>query len=138
MKLATAKDIRMGKIMTCCLVAMITIALTAGCGSKGVVGKAEGMVDSMSKGDYAAVTSSFDATMTSAMSTARLGQVWSALTAQVGAFKTRTGSRTEKSQGYEIVYVTCQFEKANLDVKLVFNSSGQVSGMWFVPAQSAK
>ena len=33
--------------------------------------------------------------------------------------------------------VTCQFEKAKLDVKVVFNRSRQISGLFFVPARSA-
>ena len=124
--------------MIYCIALISIIILAAGCGSKGATTKAEGIVDSLVKGDYAAVTSSFDATMKSSMSEAQLGQTWTALTTQAGAFKSKTGTRTEKEQGMDIVYVTCQFERANLDIKLVFDNSNQISGMWIVPTLPGK
>lgn len=137
MKWVTGKYAFMARGIVCCLALMSIIAL-AGCGSKSSIARAESVVDSLTKGDYTSVTNNFDANMKSAMSPATLGQVWNALTTQVGAFKSRTGSRTEKAQGQETVYVTCQFEKATLDVKLVFDGSNQISGMWIVPSQPVK
>jgi dienelactone hydrolase len=43
----------------------------------------------------------------------------------------------ERLGEYDGVLVTCQFEKTKLDVKVVFNRSGQVSGLFFVPTKSA-
>jgi len=127
----------MGRIalmtMTC-----VAVLLAAGCAKPSATQVAEGMVDSMAKGDFAAATKDFDATMKAAMSAERLGQTWSQLTAQAGAFKSRTGSRVAQEAGFQCIYVTCQFEKASLDIKVVIDGSGQVSGLWFVPTQSAK
>jgi hypothetical protein len=119
--------------MTC-----VAVLLAAGCGKPSATQVAEGMVDSMAKGDFATATKDFDATMKAAMSAEKLGQTWSQVTAQAGAFKSRTGSREAQEAGFQCVYVTCQFEKASLDIKVVVGRNGQVSGLWIVPTQSAQ
>ena len=122
------------------LITMLCVAAvlsSASCAKPGAVQVAEGMVDAMAKGDFAAATKDFDTTMQSVMPAEKTSQMWAQLTAQAGAFKSRTGSRETQEAGVHIVYVTCQFEKASLDLKVVFNSAGQISGLWINPAQSA-
>lgn len=124
------------------LAAVVCIGLLgvvlASCGSKGVSSKAESVVDSLAKGDYTAATKDFDSTMQTAMPSSQLGQVWSGLTTQAGAFKQRTATREADESGAKTVYVTCQFERMTLDAKFVFNSSSQISGMWLVPSTGGK
>lgn len=100
--------------------------------------QAEQFVDRMVKGDFAAAVGDFDPTMTKAMPAPVLKQTWEALVVQCGAFGKRLGFRTEKYQQYDIAYVTCQFEKVAIDVKVVFDPSGKISGLFFVPAKSAE
>jgi len=120
--------------MTC-----MAVLLAAGCGKPSATQLAEGMVDSMAKGDFASATKDFDATVKAAMSAERLGQTWSQLTAQFGAFKSRTGSReVQVVAGFQTVYVTCQFEKASLDIVLSIGGSGQVGGLQIIPTPSAE
>jgi hypothetical protein len=109
--------------------------MAASCGKQSVSTTAEGLVDSMAKGDFTAATAEFDSAMKTSMSPQLLGQTWSQLATQVGAFKARTGTREAEEQGFKTVYVTCQFERATLDAKVVFDGSGQVSGLWLVPTQ---
>jgi len=127
----------MGRVIliTMACVAMLTLA---SCGKPSATQVAEGMVDSMAKGDFASATRDFDATMAAAMSSEKLGQTWAQLTAQAGAFKSRTGSREAQEASFQMVYVTCQFEKTSLDIRVVIGASGQVGGLWFVPTQPAK
>jgi hypothetical protein len=98
---------------------------------------AEQFVDHMTRGDFAAAVSNFDAAMTQAMPAPLLKQTWDALVVQCGPFQKRTGFRTEKLQQYDITYVTCQFEKAAIDIKVVFAPSGKIGGLFFAPAKSA-
>ena len=93
--------------------------------------QAEGLVDSMAKGDFASATKNFDATMKAALPAEKLGQSWAQVTAQIGAFKSRTGSREAQEAGFQTVHVTCQFEKANWDIKVVFDKDGKIGGLWF-------
>ena len=111
--------------------------LAAGCGKPTSTQLADRMVDSMAKGDFTAATKDFDAAMNAAMSAEKLGQTWSQLTAQTGAFKSRTGSREAQEAGYQTIYVTCQFEKTVMDIKVVFNKDGKIGGLWFAPHVSA-
>ena len=119
-------------ILTAAMCAVVL--LTAGCGG-GLEQRANGMVDSMVKGDFAEVTKEFDANMNSIMSSEKLGQVWSTLGAQVGPFKSRTGNRETQEGGYRCEYVTCEFEKASREVEFVFDNEGQVSGLWIRPVK---
>ena len=124
----------MGRIILIAITC-VAVLLAAGCGKSkpSATQQANGMVDSMAKGDFASATKDFDATMNAAMSAEKLGQTWSQLTTQAGAFKSRTKTREAQEAGFQSVYVTCQFEKANLDIKVVINGSGQVSGLFIVP-----
>lgn len=119
-------------------VMFLAVLVTASCAKPSATQVAEGMVDAMSQGDFSYATKDFDEAMNAAMPAERLGQTWSQLTEQVGAFKSRIGSREAQEAGYQMVYVTCQFEKANLDMKVVISASGQVTGLWIVPAKSAE
>ncbi|UCF42875.1 MAG: DUF3887 domain-containing protein, partial [Planctomycetota bacterium] len=90
-------------------------------------------VELLVKGNFSAATKNFDATMRQAMPPERLADVWKGLVGQSGVFKEQIGTRTEKTPGFDIVYVTCEFEKGPLDIKVVYDSKRQVSGLWFVP-----
>lgn len=111
----------------------VAVLLAAGCGKPSPTQVAEGMVDFMAKGDFASATKDFDATMNAAMSAQTLEQTWAKLTAQTGAFKSRTGSSEAQEGGFQTIRVACQFEKTMLDIKIVFDKDGKIGGLWFVP-----
>jgi dienelactone hydrolase len=119
------------------VVVCVAVPLVAGCAKPSATQVAEGMVDSMAKGDFASATKHFDAACKAALPAEGLGPVWSQFTAQAGAFKSRTGSREAQEAGYQMVYVTCQFEKTTMDIKVVFDKDGKVTGLGFVPHVSA-
>lgn len=95
---------------------------------------ANDLVAALARGDMAAATANFDATMTDALPAAQLAEVWNALPAQAGPFRNVTGTRTEKVQGFDVVFVTCQFGRGLVDVQVTFNADNQVSGLFFRPA----
>ncbi len=95
---------------------------------------AKTFVDQMAQGDFAAATANFDTTMKTAMPEAKLKETWQQLVAQVGAFQQQTGTYTTEQLSYKIVFVTCRFEKADIDVQVTFNSQNQISGLFFKPA----
>ena len=114
---------------------VLTTMLLASCGKPATsISTAEGIVDSLAKSDFASVVTTFNPTMKSLSPADKLGQVWGQVITQVGQFKARTSSRETREQGYDIVYVTCQFEKANLDIKVVFDNNKQVTGFFIVPS----
>jgi dienelactone hydrolase len=86
--------------------------------------------------DYAAVVAQFDATMKSVFPIDKVKEARESLEPQLGAFKGTVGTHAEKYEQYDIVYVTWEFEKATIDLKIVFDQSGQVAGLFFQPSQS--
>ena len=97
---------------------------------------AEQFVRRLEKGDFSAAVKTFDRTMSEVLPADKLKQTWESLIAQVGALKSQLNTRAERVGEYDVVLVTCQFEKAKLDVKVVFNRSKQISGLFFVPTKS--
>ncbi len=81
------------------------------------------------------VVSHFDERVAGAMPVAKLSATWDGLLAQVGEFRSAQGTRQEEQQGYHVVFVTCEFAKATLDVKFVFDSASRVAGFFFVPTR---
>ena len=93
-------------------------------------------VDLLVREDYAGAVARFDATMKTVMPQAVLQENWQTLLKQVGPFQKQLGTRLEDQAGYKIVFVTCQFERAVLDLKVVFDSQKQVAGLFYVPSQA--
>ncbi len=82
------------------------------------------------------VAARFDERVAAAIPPAKLSAVWDGLLGQVGAFRAISGARVEEQQGYRLVFVTCEFERATLDVKITFDSTSRVTGLFIVPSQS--
>ncbi|NQV23743.1 MAG: DUF3887 domain-containing protein, partial [Rhodopirellula sp.] len=101
--------------------------------NSGLKAQARRFVEQLEAGEYDQAVKGFDATMSGAMPADKLRDAWQSLPPKVGALKEIVGVRLEKGGKYDIALVTCQFEKAQLDVKLVYDTQRQVSGLWFTP-----
>ena len=99
----------------------------------GLKASAKEFVDLLVNGDFATAPQNFDETMSSALPADKLEEIWKVTTEQTGPFKQQIGVRTEKQLQFDVVFVTCEFEKSPIDVKLVYNSEGQISGVFFIP-----
>jgi dienelactone hydrolase len=97
---------------------------------------AQQFVDLLAAGEFSKAVERFDDTMKEALPEAKLSEVWKKLNTQVGPFQKRTGVRTEKQAPYTIVFVTCRFENAVLDTKVVFGAAGRIAGLFFVPHET--
>jgi dienelactone hydrolase len=93
---------------------------------------AQAMVTALVKEDFTAAGKAFDDTMKKVLPTDKLEQTWKKVIGQVGAFQKQTGVRTESGGKYDLVFVTCQFEKTTLDIKVSFNADKQIAGLFFV------
>jgi hypothetical protein len=96
---------------------------------------AKNLVSAMASGEFNKATENFDETMKKALPAEELRAVWSSIIAQSGSFVEQAGVRREKIMQYDVIFVTCKFEKGILDVKVVFNDQQQVAGLFFVPTQ---
>jgi hypothetical protein len=125
------------------------VALAAGCGQGQPVPEGEetrpavpsatpetvatGLVDALARGDAASAVKDFDSTMKSGLPPAQLEQLWNGLVGQYGTFKNRAGARTQKVQGLDAVFVTCEFERGSVDLQVTVNSTMQVCGLFVRP-----
>ena len=97
--------------------------------------RAEQFVKMLVSGEYESAAQDFDETMKSTLPADKLEIAWQSLIAKLGGYKRQLGLRQTKEQGYDIVFVTCEFDKGNTDIKVVFNSAKEISGLWFLPAE---
>jgi dienelactone hydrolase len=122
-------------------VALLTIALdtalAAESPSGAVTSAGEQFVDLLVKGDFAGAVGRFNSTMKSALPEQKLREAWQTIQKQAGRFQKQLRTRVENLGGYDVVFVTCQFEQAALDAKVVFDAKRQVAGLWFAPSQPA-
>ena len=132
----------MRTIVALALLALLAVSLSS-CGKKQAASNdpatlAKHFVDMLAKQDFASAVKRFDTIMTGAMDEVKLRQTWAGVLGQAGAFKKQAGVRVGKEQGLDCVYVTCEFERATLDVKVVYDAKRQVSGLWILPHQQTK
>src|SRR5579872_7868 len=96
---------------------------------------AEAFVAAHVKGDFAAAMKDFDDAMKKASPADKMEATWKLVQGQVGPFQKRLGTRQERKGKCDIVYVTCQFEKMPLDVRVVFTADGQITGYSIRPVE---
>lgn len=94
-------------------------------------------LDQVAAGNYQAATSAFTDDMKAAAPAEKLAEIWTSLQSQLGAFKKRTGLRTEKQGPFDFVLATTEFEHATVDLKVVLDASGHIGGFFIVPPSGA-
>jgi dienelactone hydrolase len=101
--------------------------------------RGEAVVAALRDKKFDAASADFTPEMQKALPPDKLKTVWESVTGQFGAFQKTLGSRVETRDKYEIVYVSCQFEKGPLDVRLVYSADkdGKLGGLQFVPPKPA-
>jgi dienelactone hydrolase len=112
--------------------------LSSGCrrrpGEDALTAKARQFLKALEKGDFALAARDFDETMLKVSGPDKLAAFWKdQFPKQVGAFKKQTAARRDQLGAYEIVLVTCEFEKMTLDARVAFDRAGRIAGFGFVP-----
>jgi dienelactone hydrolase len=96
--------------------------------------KAKHFVSQMAAGEFEKAVEPFDETMRRVLPASNLNEIWSGLVKQYGPLRQAADARTETVQQYTLVFVTCEFERGKLDTKVVFNTKGEIGGLFFVPS----
>ena len=86
---------------------------------------------------FAEATRDFDDTMKNVMPAKKLQETWTTVMGQVGKLKDQGQGTQTKVDNYDVVSVTCTFERAPLDVVVSFNGDRQIAGLFFRPAKPA-
>jgi dienelactone hydrolase len=99
-----------------------------------LITKARAFLEALNRGDFQAAVTDFDATMMKVFGPDKLAEFWKEVPEKMGAFKRQTAARREELGPYDIVLVTCEFEKVTLDARVVFDKAGKIAGLQFVPS----
>jgi uncharacterized protein len=83
------------------------------------------------------VANEFNAQMAAAVPPATLSQVWPRLQTQAGAFKSELDHQIANTRDGTAVTIGLQFERATLNIVVVFQPDNKISGLQFVPRAAA-
>ncbi len=97
--------------------------------------QAKDFLKDMEGHNYAQAVQQFDSVVLSKMPAPVLEQVWETLQKQVGPYQKFEKYSTENYKQYFIVYLTCRFKHALLDMKLVYAVNQKIAGLFFLPAR---
>jgi dienelactone hydrolase len=99
---------------------------------------AKAFVTALADGRFADAAKDFDDAMKKALPNDKLEELWKKVETQVGPLQKQLGVRVENEAPFVIAYVRCQFGKALLDVKVVFDKQNRITGLNFVPATTGE
>jgi hypothetical protein len=95
--------------------------------------QAVALVDRLAAGDFVVAHAAFGAKLGGSLTAQDLERHWKALVARGGPYKGRSRVESAVSGAFRIVYVGCSFDRAPLDVKVVFAENKSIEGLFFVP-----
>lgn len=105
----------------------------------GPADRAKAALDALVAKDYPKVSADFDEAMRAALPGDKLKSTWEGILLEAGDFVSAGEPRTEKvkdgAQEFDVVTIPCEFKKAPLDGRFVFNAQGQLAGFSFRPAK---
>ncbi len=96
--------------------------------------KARAFMDALSRDDFQVAVKDFDEAMLKLSGPEKLAEFWKQVPSQLGVFKKQTAARRDKLGAYDIVLITCEFEKMTLDARVVFDADKKIGGFQFVPS----
>ncbi len=87
---------------------------------------------------YQACLKDFDWELAGKVNSTALENIWKGLSNRCGNFKKSGDPYLVKDSIADIIYQTCEFDKAKLDLKLAITSKNKIAGLYFVPPVSRK
>ena len=97
---------------------------------------ARAITDLLRQQHFAEVSSRFNDRMKEQMSTDRLQGSWTHVVTHLGPFKAIRSARKDPES--DRVDVRCQFENGPMIVRIAFDPSGEINGLWMLPAETEK
>ena len=94
------------------------------------------ITDLLRQGHFDQVSSKFDDLMKTKMSPERLVGSWSHIMTHLGQFKGIKLAR--KDSDLDRVDVRCEFENGLMIIRVAFDPSGKIDGLWMLPAEPEK
>ncbi len=138
-------SMKKGRVPLVLLGATLLLLSMGGCGEseekKAPTGEpvdiALGFVEELKDGAFEQAAEKFGEAMAREMPKERLEQTWNQLKGQVGDFLEVQSQREEVLQGYDVVFVTTEFQNALIDIRVVLGEEGWIEGLFFQPAEAS-
>jgi uncharacterized protein len=93
----------------------------------------QSFVSHLIKAEYREATNEFDEPMKNIFNENKLKETWEDLIKDAGTLFQFTPTRTAEQQQYKIVLIRCEYQLITIDIQVVFNKIGQISGLSFNP-----
>ena len=90
-------------------------------------------VSQLLKADFKSATEQFDDQMGNLFNESKLQKQWEEVTKESGTFLQLTPTSSSEMENYKIIIIKCQFQRFDMDVQVVFNEQGLISGLNFMP-----
>ena len=100
---------------------------------KAVRERATELIDRLARADYPAAHGMFDPVLAKRMPPDKLRATWEGLVARHGPFEQQVSAKVKVRPTGSSALVTCAFQKRRYDARVVFNESGAVSVLAFLP-----
>jgi hypothetical protein len=97
---------------------------------------ARGITDLLRQHQFSEVNTRFNDEMKGRMPTDRLEASWMHVMMHLGPFKNIRVAR--KDPEFDRVDVRCEFENGPMIVRIAFDPSGKIAGLWMLPAETEK
>jgi hypothetical protein len=95
--------------------------------------KARQFLEAANRGDFQGAVKDFGETMLKLSGPDKLAAFWKQFQIQVGPLKKQAAARRERQAPYDFILVTCEFEKASLNARVVFDKDKKIAGFQFLP-----
>src|SRR5260221_3090589 len=125
-----------GKLRWVFLALFAAMAASATAAAADLQARSKEVVSQLDARQFEKVEALFDSTMSSVLPSDKLAATWDSVLAQAGKFNSIAETRQEELQGHHIVFVTSQFERMLLDVKVVWDKDEHIAGLFVVPHQA--
>jgi hypothetical protein len=89
------------------------------------------MTDLLRQEHFEQLFARFSDRMKSAMPAERLEMSWSHVVMHLGAFK--NAKTAKKDPEFDLVNVRCEFEQGEITVRIAYDPSGKIDGLWMLP-----
>lgn len=101
-----------------------------------LVDRSKEVAKALDKSAYESVFAQFDEAMQKSLPKEKLETTWGMIHKQMGDLKDTGKARQVKADPFEVVFVECQFEQGKLELKLVYDKSEKIAGLFLLPAGS--
>jgi dienelactone hydrolase len=83
--------------------------------------------------DFIGAHNQFDDNMKMSINETKLQESWQNAIEEAGTLLQIIATDTKEMENYKIIILKCQFQKFDVDVQIVFNEQGEISGLNFTP-----